>query len=113
MPDHDSFSRPGLGTLRYVSTTTALFGAAAPAMAASKTDLASIMLPTSFIGEAATLALAFAAPALCAGGYLLLKRVIKALGVPAAIGVGVATAAGGIALAIGADPQLLTRFAGL
>jgi hypothetical protein len=84
-----------------------------PAMAVTTANLATIMLPTSFIGEAATLALAFAAPALAAGAYLLLKRAVHTVGMPAAVGVGMATAVGGIALALGANSQMLTKLAGL
>jgi hypothetical protein len=70
------------------------------------------VLPTSFIGEAATLALAFAAPALCAGIYLLFKRLAKRTGTPIAIGLSVATVTGGLALAIGGRFDLLTSFGG-
>ena len=123
---HGAWPRPGANIVRcrIVALTPVSFVAwigATPVLAAantlsntgSNTGLGGLMLPTAFIGEAATLALAFAAPALCAGGYLLLKRAVKSVGVPAAIGVGLATVVGGIALAIGVDPRMLTKFAGL
>ena len=124
MPDliHDARSRPGANIVRGRIAALAPISLAAwigttPVLAAANTvsnaGLSSLMLPTAFIGEAATLALAFAAPALCAGGYLLLKRAIKSVGVPAAIGVGLATVVGGVALAIGVDTQMLTKLAGL
>jgi hypothetical protein len=88
------------------SHAVALFGllasplATSAALAASQGQLA--ILPTSFIGEAATLALAFAAPALCAGGYIVLKRIAKRTGAPVLVGIGVvATAVGGLALSLG------------
>lgn len=124
MPDLklDARPRPGANIVRgrivaLASVSLAAWIGATPVLAASNTisntGLSGLMLPTAFIGEAATLALAFAAPALCAGGYLLLKRAIKSVGVPAAIGVGLATVVGGVALAIGVDSQMLTKLAGL
>ena len=124
MPDliHDARSRPGANIVRgriaaFAPISLAAWICATPVLAAANTvsnaGLSGLMLPTAFIGEAATLALAFAAPALCAGGYLLLKRAIKSVGVPAAIGVGLATVVGGVALAIGVDTQMLTKLAGL
>ena len=119
---HDARPRPGANIVRgriaaFAPVSLAAWIGATPVLAASNTisntGLSSLMLPTAFIGEAATLALAFAAPALCAGGYLLLKRAIKSVGVPAAIGVGLATVVGGVALAIGVDTQMLTKLAGL
>jgi hypothetical protein len=80
-----------------------------PALAAGQSGL----LPTSFIGEAATLSLAFAAPALLAGAFLLVRRFVTVIGVPAAVGVSVATAAGGLVLALKGQPDMLGRLAGL
>jgi hypothetical protein len=117
MRDHNRCIRVGRRALRILPVTVtvplALMAALAPAIAASPADFAAIALPTSFIGEAATLALAFAAPALCAGGYLVLKRMASAIGTTAVVGMGLLTMAGGIALALGTDVQALTKLAGL
>jgi hypothetical protein len=71
-----------------------------------------VVLPTSFIGEAATLALAFAAPALCAGGYMALRRLAKRTGAPLLVGLGFVTAASGLVLAISSRLDLFAALTG-
>jgi hypothetical protein len=88
----------------------ALMVFAPPAMAASIGRQS--LLPTTFIGEAATLALAFAAPALCAGGYLLMKQLANRTSTPFAIGLGVLTTVGGAAIAVGGQNGLFAHLLG-
>lgn len=82
---------------------------ASPAVA-----LAGNGLPTSFLGDAAAVALAFAAPALAAGAYLLVRSLCSRIGLRGALAFGAAGIAAGFGWAVlEARPDLLMRLTGL
>jgi hypothetical protein len=86
----------------------------APLLICSTTEAAPVgpatLMPATFIGEAATLAIAFAAPALFAGAYMALKRLAKRTSATWVVVMSVMTLAGGVALALGGRVDI---FAGL
>jgi hypothetical protein len=75
-------------------------------------------LPTTFAGEAFTVAFAFTLPALLAGLYLLAKSVMRRLTLQRALVIATLTIAGGFAFAIAENrpdlvsPQALLKLAG-
>jgi hypothetical protein len=76
-------------------------------------------LPTTLIGEAVSVALAFSAPALLAGAYLAARSIGRRIGLRGALVIGVGSiAAGFLVAAVNQRPDLiniamLTRLAGL
>ncbi len=71
-------------------------------------------LPTTFIGEAATVALAFSFPALLAGAYLGIRGMMRKIGLRGAMALGMLGIFAGFGWAVlEIRPDLLPRIAGL
>ncbi len=70
-------------------------------------------LPTSFLGEIAAVSLAFSLPALIAGTYLAIKRLLSGHGLKGALAVSALTLCASFGWPLfDARPELLTRWAG-